>query len=398
MTSIPHELVAAIVDELEDDRVSLKACSVVTSAFCPPSQRHLFRSMWLHRENWKHYTPAQRALHKGTLVPSGTIKSAYALLSESPHLAGYVRDLTIDLPESANEDMPLEHVLRVVSNLERLVISGMVVRWDELTPPLASSILDVLARPALGSLHLLNMRNFPIAPIHRALSSMRVLSIHHTTLISEEEEDETPRNTMPLTGSCLEELILNTSLPSTFAAILSPDAPHLTRVRKLALYLGAGHLADKLLMSLARTLLHLELVCGAPEFPLSSHTLSVVESFTNLRSLKLRIFCGLRRRLPDEFAEILASLPRTSISISIAIQDSLSGGEWIDEGPILGPSESRVESLNCQVVFLDPPHKASSRDVVFNSFCSAIRNMLPGFKINVERVDEEPSYIGRLPQ
>ncbi|KAJ7500616.1 hypothetical protein B0H11DRAFT_785703 [Mycena galericulata] len=396
MTCIPHELVAAIVDELEDDHASLKACSVVATAFCSPSQRHLFRSMWLHRGNWKHYTPAQQTLHKGTLAPSGTIEGVHSLLLESPHLASYVRDLSIDLPESTNEEVSLELVLRVVSNLDRLVISGMTVRWDELTIALASTILDVLTRPTLSSLHLLNIRNFPVTTIHRVLSSMKVLSIHHTTLASEEEEDDTPRNTVPLTGSCLEELILSTSLPSTFAAILSPDAPHLTRVRKLSLYLGAGYLADRLLMSLVRTLLHLELVCGAPEFPLDSHTLSVVESFTNLRSLKLRIFCGLRRRLPDGFAQTLASLPHTSISISIVIQDSRLEGEWIDEGPLLGPAESQVDSLNCQVVFLDPPHKASNRHALFGSFSSAIKNMLPGFKIDLERIDVEPSYVGQL--
>lgn len=125
--------------------------------------------------------------------------------------------------------------------------------------------------------------------------------------------------------------------------------------------------------------------------------LSALDSLSNLRSLKLRIYRGLSRRMPDGFAQTLAGLPRVSVSISFAIQDRISEGDWADEGPLLTPEDSQVDSIHCQLVFLDPPHTSSNREVVFVSFRAAIKKALPGFKLELKRVDEEPSYIAGLP-
>ncbi|KAJ7436690.1 hypothetical protein FB451DRAFT_1417304 [Mycena latifolia] len=74
---------------------------------------------------------------------------ASSRLSKSPHLATYVRDLTIDLPaDSADEDIPLEHVLQTVQNLEHFVISGFDICWSGLSLPLASALLNILHGPS----------------------------------------------------------------------------------------------------------------------------------------------------------------------------------------------------------------------------------------------------------
>ncbi|KAJ7142379.1 hypothetical protein C8R44DRAFT_923936 [Mycena epipterygia] len=292
--SIPHELIAAIIDELHLDRASLKACSLAAIAFCSPSQRYLFSSMWLHRENWQFYTAGQQALHRGTETPSGTIRRAYILLTESPYLANYVWDLTIDLPNSANEDMPL---LKAVPNVERFVISGLNARWDEPSLPLTSTILDVLAQPALEHLHLLNMRNVSAPVIFRALSSMRVLSIHRTSFDEDDSEEGAPEITRNPTPSFLEHLMLSTSLTYTYSLILAPHAPKL-KTSELSTPLNLPHLP-------------------------------------HLLSLTLRIFRGLSRRLPDGLAATLTALSRTSLTLVFAIQNRLVERKWLDEGPLL---------------------------------------------------------------
>ncbi|KAJ7654292.1 hypothetical protein B0H17DRAFT_1214387 [Mycena rosella] len=321
MATVPHELIAAIVDELEDDRESLKACSMVATAFCPPSQRHLFRSMWLHRANWQFYTVAQQAPHRGTSIPSGTIRRVSSLLSESPHLAIYVRDLTIDLPDSADEDVPLEQILQAVLNLERFVISGLFVRWGDLPLPLASAILDIFARPALERLHLLNMQGVPAPAVLRVLSFVRVLSIDHTTFA--EEDEGSSESAWPLSAPRLHHLILSTSIPPTYALMLSPRAPRLTHLKKVLLRvdISARPHAERLLSSIADTLEELELDCGDLSSPLH------LPNLPNLRSLTLRIFRGLARHLPNGFAQTLSALPRiAALTLIFAIQTRLVEG------------------------------------------------------------------------
>ncbi|KAJ7852782.1 hypothetical protein B0H14DRAFT_2759319 [Mycena olivaceomarginata] len=364
VSAIPSELIAAIVDELKHDRASLKSCSVVAVPFCAPSQRHLFRTMWLHRENWKFYTALQQKLHEGTTIPSGTIKRLSSLLLESPHLAQYIRDLTIDLPDSADEDIPLAHILQEVPNIERLVISGLGVHWNDLSQAVASTILDVFARPSLKGLHLLNIQHLPEAAVLRVLSSMEVLSLHNSTVNVGETVEHATR-----TVSNLDHLILSRNPPSTYDFILSSCTPKLGNVRKLRL--DTSHFTfERTLSSVATTLVDLELRCDQLNFPFD------LPSLPQLRSLMLRIFPGISRRIPG----------------------GLPGGQWVEEGQLLTQDDCQLEAIHCRLLFLDPRlTKALTRDTAFDSFCVAMRAAMVGLQLEFSRVDEEQSYIGRLP-
>ncbi|KAJ7613205.1 hypothetical protein FB45DRAFT_939141 [Roridomyces roridus] len=396
MTSIPHELVASIVDELQHDRGSLKSCSTVSSSFCPPSQRHLFRSMWLHRENWKHYTPTQRALQAGNSVPSGTIKGAFNLLSESPHLAAYVRDLTVDLPDSADEDAPLEHILRTAANLERFVVFGLAARWMEIPPVLESALLDVFARPTLNGLHFLHLHGIPTRVIHRALTSLKVLSFYNTSA-APDQYDEPASQASP---ASVEELILCRNMSTTHMRIVSANAPPLAQLRRLFLWSGVDNLANRLLTLSAETLEHIEIDCGALESPLN---LPALISVKKIQTVKLHISCGLARWLPPGFARTIADLGSVqppTLHLVFSVQDGISSDEWILEGPILHEEEGeslKTTTIHCQFAFLDPPHKVSDRKGLFESFCAGMRAALPGLKLEFERVDRRISYVGRLP-
>ncbi|KAF8206917.1 hypothetical protein K438DRAFT_1962566 [Mycena galopus ATCC 62051] len=387
--AIPFELVAAIVDELKHDRSSLTACSGVAAAFCAASQPHLFRVMWLHRENWQFYTVEQQALHKGTKIPSGTMKRVAALFSQSPHLAGYVRDLTIDLPDSADEDLPLAQVLQAVPKLDRFVISSLDVRLGDLSRTLVSTILDVFARPSLESLHLLNIQDLPASAIFSVLSSMKALSLHHSTFKDEETLEHV---VAPPATSHLDHLILSATLPSTYELIFSPYAPKLGNLTKLLLDTSANMHVDRVLSSVAATLVHLDLNCGALPFPFD------LPSLPHLRFLTLRVFRGITRRLPEGLWGTLATLPRVSLTIVFGITNRLVEGDWAEEGPFTGLEDCQVKTMHCQLQFLDPKNtRASNRDVAFHSFGVALRAALIGFQIELSRVDEEQSFIGRLP-
>ncbi|KAK7055693.1 hypothetical protein R3P38DRAFT_2600670 [Favolaschia claudopus] len=384
--AVPPELVAKIVDELEHDRASLKACSFVATPFRGPSQRHLLRSIWIHRENWKYYSNWQKGLHKGTTVPSGTIKSFSSLLSESPYLAGYIRDLTIDLPDSADEDIPLAGVLQTAPNLERFVISGLSTRWTDLSPALASTILDVFTRPSLSILHLLDIKGIPESEVMRALSAMNIFSLHTTTFEPEPHTDSIHR---PMSNA--KHLLLGTNHPSTYEAILSRRAPKLGNVKRLFLTLNGNRHFDEVLMSVANSLTCLELDCGR------LNTSFQLPTLPHLCTLILHISQDLTRRIPEGLARTLRGLQLVSLTMIFAIQNRIVEEPWADEGPLIGLDERLIEETHCKLLFLDPTTRPSVRDSAYASFCQALRAALPGFSMQFSRIENEHSYISRLP-
>ncbi|KAJ7429629.1 hypothetical protein FB451DRAFT_1327755, partial [Mycena latifolia] len=319
-------LIGAIVDELEDDRASLKACSVVASAFCSPSQRHLSTRCGFIARTGSFYTVEQQTLHRGTSIPSGTIRRA-----------------------------------------SRFVISGLVVRWDDLSLPLASAILGIFARPGLERLHLLNMRDVPAPAVMGVLASVKVLSIHHTTFTEEVVVSSESRKPP-------------TALPSTYGLILAAHAPRLSHLKKLLLRVdtNARLHAERLLSSIANTLEELELDCGGMAFKVFRSQLTCKSELSspfnlphlpNLRSVTIGIFLGLARQ-----------------------------SKWADEAFLLGVEECQVDTVHCQLRFLDPTNtRPSMRDIAFDVFCAALKTALPAFKMDFSRVGESESYVQRLP-
>ncbi|KAJ7604928.1 hypothetical protein B0H17DRAFT_64366 [Mycena rosella] len=389
MALIPNELVAAILDELDRDYTSLKRCSVVSTAFCSPSQRHLFRSIWIHRGDWHAYTVAQQAVHRGTTTPAGTIIGAHSLFQRSPHLASYIRDLAIDLPNAGDEDITLKHVLRTMPNLERLLISGMTVPWGDLSPGLRSVILSILAQPTLDRLHLLNMRSVPVSVLLRMLPSMRALSIHRTTF-----RDDSPEILeLPLT-SRLEHITISTNMRSTYKLIL-PHTPGLTNVTKAHIFIDFFSCMgpEKLLAGLGGTLQHLVLDCDRLYYPFSLPLLPV------LRAVELRVSNGSKRCMPDGLAGTLAGLPRVPLKIVFGISDRPFEQGWDEESSFPGIADWKLEDIHCELLFQDEddPATLSMRDAAFGHFCVAIRNAMPGFHVRLSRVDNDLSYVARLP-
>ncbi|KAJ6574224.1 hypothetical protein B0H19DRAFT_1123960 [Mycena capillaripes] len=260
MTSLPDELIAAVVDELEHDRESLKACSLVGASFCAPSQRRLFHSMWLHHDAWwfssRSYTPSYSG-ERGT--PGSTIRTLAPVLSESPHLATYVRRLTIDLTTFPEEAALLAQMLRAMQNLKTFAVSSSFLNWNDLPLALTSACLDVLELPSLDRLHLWCIENIPASVILGALSSTTVLSIFSSTIATQLELPTSAAEPVPENTSRLHKLLLTSSESSSYDLILSPRAPELTQMTTLLLrpHIATKLGAERLLSSLSGTLTHL---------------------------------------------------------------------------------------------------------------------------------------------
>ncbi|KAJ7259250.1 hypothetical protein C8J57DRAFT_1639881 [Mycena rebaudengoi] len=156
MHPLPQELIDAILAHLRD-YASLSVCSLVSNSFVAPSQRGIFRSLWLHAQG-----------------SHPTFHDATAALAQFPHLKSYIHDLTITL---ASSDTEFDH-----SALEGAVY------WDRLSYGLRSAIQTVVSLPSLQELHLATY--FVGVPSHfilRAASSVSFLSIRRITLDEGEE-------------------------------------------------------------------------------------------------------------------------------------------------------------------------------------------------------------------
>ncbi|KAJ6564428.1 hypothetical protein B0H19DRAFT_78361 [Mycena capillaripes] len=160
-----------------------RACSLVASAFCPFSQPLLFRAIVLHQSRQSFTLTVTDTLQSRdfelrdfppTRVPSGTIRATSTLLSQSPHLAAYIRDLVIHISEYEPEDeVALETILRALPTVKRFVFFGNLISWKDLPPALTSAISHVFAQPTLDRVHLFNLWDVPISLILRLMTSLQ---------------------------------------------------------------------------------------------------------------------------------------------------------------------------------------------------------------------------------
>ncbi|KAJ7176144.1 hypothetical protein C8R43DRAFT_975076 [Mycena crocata] len=393
MVPIPNELTAAIVDELQHDRESLKSCSLVGPSFCAASQRHLFHSMWLHPDAWWLLSRVFSQPHiTENRTPASSIRRVSALFSESPHLATYVRHLAVDLTTSPDQAKLLVQILRNVRNLETFAISSTGIDWNALPPALASTILDVFARPSLKRIHLWCLKNIPASVILGALSSTTVLLISSCTAAYPEYPPIT-RPELAQNVSRLEQLLLSTTDPASYDLILSPHAPQLKHVTRLMLRadrrtrLGA----EELLSRLCGTLTHL--VLDAEEFgapcPLSFPTLP------KLRSVTLRLSLGVAKRFVSEgLAGILTALPPAALTIVFSIVTRSSKDPWPVEGPLAGLDDWQMDSIRCQLLFLNQAIPPRLKESYLDAFGTAMRGAFAGRHLEVSPVEKKRWYQG----
>ncbi|KAJ7176989.1 hypothetical protein C8R46DRAFT_1346901 [Mycena filopes] len=160
--TLPHELLAAILAEIDDFR-TLKNCSLASTALRDPSQRLLLRSLTLGGDEPKY-------------------AAAAALLRTSPHVAAYFTTLSFLLPAAvapSDDTDSLREVLPKLTNVRICYILGTIggLRpWHEVPAPLAASLFAFLHRAPLAQLHIIAFAALPTDILCAFLSTAPTLS------------------------------------------------------------------------------------------------------------------------------------------------------------------------------------------------------------------------------
>ncbi|KAJ7461795.1 hypothetical protein B0H11DRAFT_115657 [Mycena galericulata] len=196
MPSVPQELLDIIINDLHDDVPSLKACSLASRVFVPSARVHIFSTIYL--------LPPRRLRLVGSQRQKNYSQKFDALLDKSPHLAPLVKDLRIvegaDVDElQLNAVFPgtpwlVASARTLISILSRLNLTrfsllrkhhmhAVGVTWDDLPRRLAAAIHNVFRSPALESVRILGI---PIAHPQAVISmlsdahKLKELALEHT--------------------------------------------------------------------------------------------------------------------------------------------------------------------------------------------------------------------------
>ncbi|KAJ7668029.1 hypothetical protein B0H17DRAFT_1210181 [Mycena rosella] len=397
MACLPQELVDAIIDRIPD-KTSLKQCALVAPSFLAPSQRRIFRSL---------------SVYRGQSQRRPNLAAASALLTASPHIASYVRNLLVELPNFILESPSLETVLRALRNLERLVVSGKSVAWNNLEPGARSALFHSVALPSLVRLHLVNVRDVPWALIVAA-TSIPVLSFY--AILMDQREDPHPliQHHESSSSPRLRHLILNDAGPSTPPIcdflLQSMTPPHTSRIERLEIRIVpfSGGYDQRLLAACASTLQYLVIDPGAliqsiniPHMPL-------------VRGVEINIFIDRNRRLPALFPSTLSQLASSmplleTITLAFVVEPTHPEAAWSDAGPlpILGLSfKDRMELLHlravhCKLLQRNTFGTPEGPDTLFSRFVDAMESRMPGLQdtgiLTCTLTEPQPRYVDRLP-
>ncbi|KAJ6460271.1 hypothetical protein C8R45DRAFT_1221135 [Mycena sanguinolenta] len=192
---LPQELLNAI-----DDSSTLKSCSLAGSSLREESQRILLRSLTLGVENHD---------------------AKSAILDESPHIAAYITDLTVYIPnpdeivdfELTGED--IQSILRRLQNVRRCVSdvpesSPSCVYWPELPLVFSSTYMHFLSRQqSLRELRIANIFELPVDVILSLLTAAPTLRLNRVGVVQDLRDSELKLQHLP----SLRQLILEPGCP-----------------------------------------------------------------------------------------------------------------------------------------------------------------------------------------
>jgi hypothetical protein len=255
MPHVPQEVINAIVDFVEDPE-SLKPCSLASSQFCEPCQRILFHKLSI----------VQNSVLNSSYGGVMTIERASTTLTRSPHLALYVRDLSISVMNLPEDLATLLSIINALKHVECLVIRGHVLDQTSIPSGLMTATLDVIARPCFRHLCLLHVFHLPVWFVSHVLSSVRLLTLRGVHVSS---TDAATHLTRPLIASNLEDLTIITSvryggsIVEVSTLIAGDNNPEgLPRLQRLCLSNPFGSPLERfsrIFAAASRTLQHLEL-------------------------------------------------------------------------------------------------------------------------------------------
>ncbi|KAK0462029.1 uncharacterized protein EV420DRAFT_142263 [Desarmillaria tabescens] len=142
LSGLPHELIDAIVDENQDDRATLRACSLVNHSWTYSSQRHIFSRVSFNNKRTNYFI--QRRSQR-------TIEQFYALICAQPRIATFVQAVEIS---PLLDVQLLARILEKLTRLESISVDLCEYRWDELSLYLRDTLAATLRSPRITNLEL----------------------------------------------------------------------------------------------------------------------------------------------------------------------------------------------------------------------------------------------------
>ena len=202
---IPLDIIETIVDILINSHPSddsdttglqdVKAFSLTCKSFLPFCRKHIFSSIQIKMENrtWASIG-----------MPTG--EAFEQLLSETPAIAKYVRQLTIHIIQESHSwpSYAFDRVPRQLTRLQSLKVSiwrhsRTSSDWNDLSSSIQCSILNLIHLPTLSHLGLTGIGNFPISNLITC-ANLKHLSIEdlHIATGHDEVASSSLQNSMQL--------------------------------------------------------------------------------------------------------------------------------------------------------------------------------------------------------
>ncbi|KAF8805819.1 hypothetical protein BYT27DRAFT_7191978 [Phlegmacium glaucopus] len=158
---LPLEVIGEIIDQVatEDDSKlsSTKACALVCHSILPLCRNHIFASMTL-----------------GARQAGYTTKDLNYLLSKSPHLAVYIRNLVYYVEKRDILIQRSSSTLKKLVKLQTLNICYSVSmpdrKLDWMSPLIREALLPLFHLPTLTSISLFAIQNFPLTDLARCVN------------------------------------------------------------------------------------------------------------------------------------------------------------------------------------------------------------------------------------
>ena len=202
---LPLEVIEHIIDDVarNDDHVvdnnfsSIKACALVCSSFLHLCRKYIFGYVSLNDPVvWR-------------FASSPTSDDLNRLLSNSPHLAVYIRTLYYHVNKKEFVTKRFSWLLPMFKKLVRLqkltIIHKRSVQLDWMQSSERKVLLPLLQLPTLTSISLVRIRNFPLADLAGCvnLKDLRIRSLGYSNDVGNFLE------ALPTTPMMLERLVIN---------------------------------------------------------------------------------------------------------------------------------------------------------------------------------------------
>ncbi|KAJ6566114.1 hypothetical protein B0H19DRAFT_1066459 [Mycena capillaripes] len=169
MSNLPQELVDLVIDNVDLPK-DLEALALVSHPFVAGTQARIFRHLTLSSDTGT-----------GLFKRSGTLPRLSGILSQSPNLGTYVRNLHINLNLGRSDIhvllAPTLQLLRRVSRTAITYIRGCHWSWSSWTDEMRAALLDLFCLPTMRFLALVRCTNVPATIIRHAMASYEEVAL-----------------------------------------------------------------------------------------------------------------------------------------------------------------------------------------------------------------------------